>query len=330
MQVNYAESGDDDTDLPLFRNNGDGVMDEVHAARDLYDADLCCLIVDSLDACGLASAIGASYATAFQVCAFGCAAGNLSFAHEFGHLLNARHDTFVDNTAGTNHALVNRSSSWRTVMAYNDECDCSDEVSPCPAMAARATPGMPVCTRVQWWSNPAVNFSGTPTGIGTRCDNRTALDGADNGVIAFEGLVVNKTLTVAETVRQEEEGNLLAEQTIENTAGVAVQYLNDAKGSYRAGNSITLRPGFWAQNGADFRAFIDGCADNLSLQASNENRERPNFCAPHRSAHFPESRSGLCRPGLYPASAHDRIDQSARSNGHHATDLTDRCAAGSR
>ncbi len=275
MQVNYAESGDDDTDLPRFQNTSDGILDEVHTARDLYDADLCCLVVESLDACGLAFSIGASYTTAFQMTAFGCAAGNLSFAHEFGHLLNARHDTFVDATAGTNHAFVNRGSSWRTVMAYNDECDCSDEVSPCPAKASRMTPGMPSCTRIQWWSNPAVNFSGTTTGIGTRCDNRSALDAADNGVIAFEGLVVHKTLSVAETVGPQEEGNLLAEQTIENNSGTMVQYLNDAKGTYRAGTSITLRSGFWAQSGTDFRAFIDGCSNTLSMQASTENSSNP-------------------------------------------------------
>ena len=197
---------------------------------------------------------------------------NFSFAHEFGHLLNARHDTFVDATAGTNHALVNMTDSWRTVMAYNDACDCSDEVSPCPVLASRATQRMPSCNRVQWWSNPAVNFSGSPTGLNTRRDNRSALNVADNGVIAFEGRVVHKTVAAAETVAQQEEGNLLAEQSIENTAGINVHYLNDGKGTYQAGNTITLRPGFWAQSGADFRAFIDGCAITLAVQEDAANR----------------------------------------------------------
>lgn len=260
MKVNYAESGIADTDLVRFRTIGDGFMDQVHTARDLYDADLCCLITETLDACGLASDIGSVYATAFQVTRYDCAAANLSFAHEFGHLLNARHDTFVDATAGVNHGLVNMANSWRTVMSYNDECDCSDEVSPCPATASRATPGMPSCTRIQWWSNPAINFNGNPTGITTRCDNHSALNAADNGVIVFENLVANKILSAAETVAKQEEGNLLAEQSIENNSGIAVQYLNDSKGTYRAGNAITLRPGFWAKSGSDFRAFIDGCS----------------------------------------------------------------------
>lgn len=263
MMVNYAETGDDDTDLDRFRNPGDGIMDNIHDERDRYDADMCCLITETLDGCGLADAIGAGYGSAFQVTAYGCAAGNLTFAHEFGHLLNARHDTFVDNTAGTNHALTYLPGLWRTVMAYNDACDCSDEVSPCPASASRATPSDPWCNRIQWWSNPSVNFSGNPTGLASRCNNRAAIDAYDNTIAGFEGIAVDKTLSANETINDEEEANHLGATSCSNNSGTVFSYNMGSKGSYRGGTSVTLRPGFRATQGSEFRAYLGTCTNVL-------------------------------------------------------------------
>ncbi|MGH6935362.1 MAG: zinc-dependent metalloprotease family protein, partial [Methylocella sp.] len=56
-QVNYTESGDFDTNLRRFRENNDGFMDEVHALRDAYTADVAVLIFNNNAACGLASDI---------------------------------------------------------------------------------------------------------------------------------------------------------------------------------------------------------------------------------------------------------------------------------
>ncbi|MCC6462643.1 MAG: T9SS type A sorting domain-containing protein [Saprospiraceae bacterium] len=272
IEVAYAESGDDKTDRDRFRNTADGIMDEIHPLRDLYDADMCCLITETLDGCGLAAGIGSTYASAFQVTKFSCAADNLTFAHEFGHLLNARHDTFVDATAGTNHGLVNVANAWRTLMSYNDECDCSDETSPCPDGDDRATPGSPGCTRIQFWSNPNVSNLGDPTGTNDRCNNAAAVNAFDNTVDAFEGLDMNKILSAPEMVAAEEEANLSARQTVENNSGVAIDYLGGSKGCYQAGSSVTLRPGFWARNGSDYRAFIDVCSSTLPLAGGADER----------------------------------------------------------
>jgi len=263
LQVNYNETGDDGTDLDRFRNPGDGIMDGIHGERDLYDADMCCLITQELDGCGLADAIGANYGSAFQVTAYGCAAGNLTFAHEFGHLLNARHDTFVDNTAGNNHGLTSLPNGWRTVMAYNDACDCSDEASPCPAIDDRVTSGDPSCNRIQWWSNPNVNYLGTATGTNSRCNNRGAIDNYDNTIAAFEGIAVDKTLSANETIDDQEEANHVGSTSCSNNGGTVFLYDNGSKGSFRGGTSVTLRPGFRAVIGSEFRAYRATCTNVL-------------------------------------------------------------------
>jgi len=63
------------------------------------------------------------------------------------------------------HGYVNATDLWRTIMAYYDHCDCTDEVSPCPDYASRATPGSPYCPRLQYWSNPDVTYGGDPMGV---------------------------------------------------------------------------------------------------------------------------------------------------------------------
>ncbi|MCC6410516.1 MAG: T9SS type A sorting domain-containing protein [Saprospiraceae bacterium] len=265
MQVDYDETGDDGTDLDRFRNPGDGIIDNIHDERELYDADMCCLITQELDGCGLADAIGAGYGSAFQVTAYGCAADNLTFAHEFGHLLNARHDTFVDNTAGSNHGLTYLPGGWRTVMAYNDACDCSNETSPCPDSDDRTTPGDPFCTRVQWWSNPNVDYNGNATGSNSRCNNRGAIDAYDNTIAGFEGIAMDKTLSANETIIDEEEANHFGTTSCSNSSGTVFLYDVGSKGSFRGGTSVTLRPGFRAVQGSEFRAYRGTCTNVLPL-----------------------------------------------------------------
>lgn len=153
----YGETGKIEKDLDRFMTNGDGFFDTIHGLRDTYAADMVSLIVENGGGyCGLAAAIQATAATAFQVTERACATGYYSFGHEFGHLQGARHDVYVDpeNTPYSyGHGFVYLPSRWRTIMAYDDEC-----VDTTPFTS---------CTRIQYWSNPAKNFGGIPTGMVT-------------------------------------------------------------------------------------------------------------------------------------------------------------------
>lgn len=152
-EISYVEV-DFVTDVNRLQGKTDGFMDGVHALRDAHFADMVGLISTTPAFCGRAFAINASEDEAFHVTRWDCATGNFSFAHEFGHLQAARHNWFSDPTNNSpftyNHAYMVQPEDWRTIMSVNDT----------------ACPGF-VCTRVNYWSNPNVNFpsTGTPMGI---------------------------------------------------------------------------------------------------------------------------------------------------------------------
>ena len=169
-QVTYSETGNISEDVSRLKNPSDGYMDQVHTLRNLYGADMVALIVENGGAyCGIAYAIMSTVSTSFEDRAFcvvarDCATGYYSFGHELGHLQSARHDWSVDPTDISpftyNHGYVSPMLNWRTVMAYGNACYG--------------------CTRLQYWSNPDVSYSGTPMGIPEgqfqAADNRKTLN----------------------------------------------------------------------------------------------------------------------------------------------------------
>jgi hypothetical protein len=159
-QVSYTESSDMGTDLNRVTNPSDGYMDNVHALRNTYAADLVNLLVEypsSYQWCGVAWLM-TNVSHAFESWAFSvvwrgsCAVSNLSFAHELGHNMGALHDWYMD--AGTApytyaHGYVNATARWRTIMAYNNRCTAAGFS----------------CTRLQYWSNPDITYGGAPLGV---------------------------------------------------------------------------------------------------------------------------------------------------------------------
>ncbi|MCW9015660.1 MAG: M12 family metallo-peptidase, partial [Kangiellaceae bacterium] len=167
-QVSYNESNFS-TDLSYFRNNNDGVMDEVHGKRDQYGADVAMIMTNVTDYCGLASDIGSTSATAFAAVYHGCATGYYSFGHEVGHLQSARHNPEADPTNSPyafGHGYQYGAGGWRTVMAYN----CS-----------------PSCTRINWWSNPNKTRNGAAMGTSSRHDNARVLNLTAATIAGFKG-----------------------------------------------------------------------------------------------------------------------------------------------
>ena len=137
--------------------------------------------VEAGNGCGIAyimNPVSVAFAPwGFHVVVRGCATGNFSFGHEFGHIMAARHDRHVDPTDNApfafNHGWVSVANGWRTVMAYNTEC---------------AEAGVN-CTRLQFWSNPDVQRNGVPMGSPAgqpdAADNRATLNATAPTVAAF-------------------------------------------------------------------------------------------------------------------------------------------------
>ncbi len=156
-EVAYTESGSFNTDLERLQGTNDGYMDDIHALRDTYKADVVNLIIDDTQYCGLgyfmSSASSSFQARAFTVVARDCATGYYSFGHELGHNMGLQHDWYVDddiNQYPHSHGYVNAGEGWRTIMAYNSECRDTDNS---------------YCTRLQYFSNPNTTYNGDPMGV---------------------------------------------------------------------------------------------------------------------------------------------------------------------
>lgn len=145
-QTDYVESGTHFDHVFRFADKGDGYMEEVHALRDQYKADVALLIEHDPNGCGLAAEVYARPERAFAAMHHECAANMYSLGHEIGHLIGARHDEALDDTVQPfpyGHGFVN-GKAWRTMMSYKDSCDG--------------------CPRLPLWSNPSIKVHGVRAG----------------------------------------------------------------------------------------------------------------------------------------------------------------------
>lgn len=152
-ETNYVETGTN-ADLAAFRSTTDGLMDEVHQARNDYGADLMHLVVSpsSSTFCGVGYLLG-SLSSSFESSAFAVTRrtciSNRTLTHECGHNMGCHHDDANAGTAIFPYAYGYRTpdNALRTIMAY--------------------APG----TRINRWSSPNVVFQGYTMGVAGSADN---------------------------------------------------------------------------------------------------------------------------------------------------------------
>ena len=170
-QVTYNEANRSFSQhTSALQGTTDGLMDNVHTLRNTYAADMVLLVVNDSEACGQAAAIKATATSAFATAHYSCITGYYSFGHELGHLQGARHDRYVDASTtpyAYGHGYIPASKSWRTVMAYGNNCSN--------------------CTRIQYWSSPLVTYPPTGEVMGTALyeDNARVLNLTAPTVAAF-------------------------------------------------------------------------------------------------------------------------------------------------
>ncbi len=174
-QVAYSEAGFNwSTTLTRLKEPSDSYLNVVHTMRETYGADQVALIVDNSAYCGLAYLMTTPAPSfdgyAFSVVHHGCATGYYSFGHELGHNMGSTHDHDNASNGAFSYSFGYQApnAAFRTVMAYN-----------CPGG----------CSRVNYWSNPAVNYGGQATGISgtgpTAASNTASLAQTSAMVAAF-------------------------------------------------------------------------------------------------------------------------------------------------
>ena len=145
-QTEYVPQGDLSEVLTNLQAPADGHLDEVHAVRNRYGADLTVLLTgrDSRGWCWY-SYSGQHEAWGFSVVAQNCI-GNYSFtqALAWNQAAGRNPEDRQNRHFPYGHALCNDLGNWRTIMSRNPDRRC-------PAIQP-------------YFSNPEVSFMGTPTG----------------------------------------------------------------------------------------------------------------------------------------------------------------------
>lgn len=152
-KVRYTESGYIEQDRNALMDPADGNMDDVHSLRNQYHADIVVLLVEDADFSGLSNimeTLDPSFESrAFCVVKLSAAISNLSFTHEIGHILGARHECNADNaTSPFRYSHGYSANGFRTVMSGNVSA-----------------------LRVEYWSNPNTFFPGTSDATGSMAGN---------------------------------------------------------------------------------------------------------------------------------------------------------------
>ncbi|MCX6546031.1 MAG: M12 family metallo-peptidase [Acidobacteria bacterium] len=205
-EVEYTESpyvsGDTNTGMERDLDNlqgGAGALSGVAGLRDGYGADLVSLIIRrATDWCGMGymmDSVGLYFERyAFNVVDRSCIPG-FTLAHELGHNMGAQHDWYMDNSTtpySYAHGYVDTRNRFRTVMAYNFACTKDLGFS---------------CTRLLYWSNPAIMSPGAngsaPMGIpgGTKTDCPTG-DASNMSCDADDHQALNNTAFTVANFRQ--------------------------------------------------------------------------------------------------------------------------------
>lgn len=220
-EVFYPETGSTRFALSQLAAARDGVLDEVHGWRMRESADLVALLTERGDYCGYAlipTAIEqASYKTGFSVTKRSCAHVLLNFAHELGHNLGLRHDTYVDPVQipfPYGHGFVNVAPTagepFRTVMAYDAACG-----------SAGVT-----CPSIPYFSNAALTLNGDALGEPEFSDAARALAVSMPVVASYFRSYRGHAPTLELTTH--EEVSVLITSPLDSTgASASFQYVSD-------------------------------------------------------------------------------------------------------
>ncbi len=241
-ETNYIENDDNQQDVNFMRADNDGYMDEVDGLRDFYSADLCVLFSTSSTGgmySGISGAIYSDEANVYAQVRYDEVVNNISFPHEIGHLLGCRHNDDLKITPFFHgHGFIQSNNQYRDIMARK----------------------VIDVTRIPYWSNPNITLYGLPFGS-SFSDNVQVLNTTIYDARTFRQSFEN-VLFVQPFIFGYFQGTIVAENIA--TSGIVTNTSSNSL-SIQAGTSISLKNGFFSENGSFFSAKIvpvDDCLGN--------------------------------------------------------------------
>ncbi len=182
VALDHNESGTNH-EITWMGNLFDGKMDEVHALREQYNADVISFWASHIDnLCGQANAILSGSVSPTHILRVSC--GNRTFAHELGHNQGARHNMEQDGTLSPfryGHGTGAANGSWRTIMSYSNAC-----------------PSGGICERVSYFSTPNVSLNGEPMGDSEYRDNARVITETGADLAAFSEAINTNSVSSVE------------------------------------------------------------------------------------------------------------------------------------
>jgi len=189
VQVDYTEADDMYISLPHLQNPSDGYMDDVHALRKQYNADLVQLLTTDSNSGGLGYTLNNSdYATegrletGFSVCWVEQVGDNYPCSvHELGHNMGLGHG--AQQTSVTANGIFPYSRGWRWQGSVSHGWGNNYYTSVMSYQGNYYGDGL-ISQYTPYFSNPNINYLGAPTGNATVADAARSLREMKH-VIAF-------------------------------------------------------------------------------------------------------------------------------------------------
>lgn len=272
-----------DTATPVWNTVLDDVTDgtnglsSVAGLRDTYGADIVSFWIEGEGAAAGTAGIGwilpavnlaqanAYSGVGFNVVRRQTAIDNNTFAHEMGHNMGLEHDLYVSPAAGHPtfapyaHGYIDLVHQFRTIMAYDNQCNASGFS----------------CTRVAQFSSPTHTYTGFTTGNASTADASRALNESALMVANFRPSVAGPgviKMKVATQSVSESAGtaSILVSRTAGMQGAVSVDYVvND--GTAAAGTDFTaVAPGTlnWADGDVADKTISVTITNNSNLDGN--------------------------------------------------------------
>ena len=242
-QVNYTEDGKLLNSISRLQNNNDGYMDNVHALRTKYKADLVQLLTIDEDNGGLGyqiNNVAGQYELGFSACMVSLVGGeHTASVHEIGHNFGLGHGA---EQLGENNGIFPYSFGWRwkgsdinihktyyycSVMSYWSGDNYADGIS---------------AMNVPYFSNPNVTYQNNPTGDTKKADAARSLREMKHVIASYSDIIILRpdTPTNIQTSKPTEHGSTFRWDAVDNAVEYQLYTVVDGVAYYWTTSSTSI------------------------------------------------------------------------------------------